>query len=131
MHQGVKWLRFLLSIASALCRPRKHQVLPFPTLQLKRFGILLNIPDISNRLGRRDQSLLCLLYDSAARTQELCDVIVGDVRFDRPTRIKLHGKGRKTREIPLTDDCSKLIKQYMKSQKLDNEESHIHPLFSS
>ncbi|WP_291636363.1 tyrosine-type recombinase/integrase [Clostridium sp.] len=40
-------------------------------------------------------------------------------------------RGEKTREIPLTDDCSKLIKQYMKSQKLDNEESHIHPLFSS
>lgn len=110
---------------------KKTPSVAFPYFTVDEIGILLNIPNISNRLGRRDQSLLCLLYDSAARAQEICDVIVGDVRFGRPTRIKLHGKGRKTREIPLTDDCSKLIKQYMKSKRLDNEESHIHPLFSS
>ena len=31
----------------------------------------------------------------------------------------------------MTDECSKLIKQYIKAQKLDNEESRMHPLFSS
>jgi len=110
---------------------KKTPSVAFPYFTVEEIGILLKMPDTSNRLGRRDQSLLCLLYDSAARAQELCDVIVGDVRFGRPTRIKLHGKGRKTREIPLADECSKLIKQYIKSQKLDNEESRVHPLFRS
>ncbi|MBZ9685336.1 site-specific integrase [Clostridium estertheticum] len=110
---------------------KKTPSVAFPYFTVKEIGILLKVPDVSNRLGRRDQALLCLLYDSASRAQELCGVTVVDVRFGRPTRIKLHGKGRKTREIPLTDECSKLIKQYIKSQKLDNEDSHAHPLFSS
>lgn len=109
---------------------KKAPSVAFPYFTVEEIGILLKVPDTSNRLGRRDQCLLCLLYDSAARAQELCDVTVGDIRFGRPTRIKLYGKGRKTREIPLTDECSKLIKQYLKSQKLDNGEC-IHPLFSS
>ena len=87
--------------------------------------------DTSSRLGKRDQTLLCLLYDSSARAQELCDVTVVDVRFGSLTRIKRYGKGRKTQEIPLTDECSKLIKQYIKSQNLINKDSYTHPLFSS
>jgi site-specific recombinase XerD len=111
--------------------PKKTPSVAFPYFTVQEIAILFKVPNTSNRLGRRDQTLLCLLYDSAARSQELCDVTVGDIKFGHPTRIKLYGKGRKTREIPLTDECSKLIKQYIKSQKLDNVDSHTHPLFSS
>jgi len=35
--------------------------------------ILMEQPDISRSKGRRDLAILLLLYDSAARIQELCE----------------------------------------------------------
>jgi integrase/recombinase XerD len=54
-----------------------------------------------NGYGRRDVVLLSLLYDTGARVQEIIDLTVGDVRLDSPAQVILHGKGRKTRAVPL------------------------------
>jgi integrase/recombinase XerD len=103
----------------------------FPYFTVEELGILLRIPNTASRLGKRDQTLLCLLYDSAARAQELCDISIGDIRFGHPARVKLFGKGRKTREVPLSDNCALLIRQYIKTQNLSGAECNGHPLFSS
>ena len=103
----------------------------FPYFTVEEIGILLKTPNPANRLGKRDQALLCLLYDSAARAQELCDMSVGDVRFGHPARVRLYGKGRKTREVPLSDGCAGLIRQYIEAQNFDGSECSGHPLFSS
>ena len=90
---------------------------------------LLSSPDISTKKGRRDQTLLSLLYDSGARVQELADLTVGDIRLDTPAQVKLTGKGRKTRSVPLMDKTVLLIKNYLKEQKLDTPIYSTHPLF--
>ena len=90
---------------------------------------LLASPDTSNKKGRRDQALLSVLYDSGARVQELVDLKVGDFRIDIPAQVKLTGKGRKIRSVPLMDKTVVLLKQYLKEQKLDNSRSYDHPLF--
>lgn len=90
---------------------------------------LLSSPDISTKKGRRDQALLSLLYDSGARVQELADLTVGDIRLDTPAQVKLTGKGRKTRSVPLMDKTVLLIKNYLKEQKLDTPIYSTHPLF--
>ncbi len=59
------------------------------------------MPDTETRKGRRDQAMLTLLYDSGARVQELADLRVGDLRLGFPAQVKLTGKGRKTRSVPL------------------------------
>ena len=90
---------------------------------------LLSSPDISTKKGRRDQTLLSLLYDSGARVQELADLTIGDIRLDTPAQVKLTGKGRKTRSVPLMDKTVLLIKNYLKEQKLDTPIYSTHPLF--
>lgn len=90
---------------------------------------LLSSPDISTKKGRRDQTLLSLLYDSGARVQELADLTVGDIRLDTPAQVKLTGKGRKTRSVPLMDKTVLLIRNYLKEQKLDTPIYSTHPLF--
>ena len=90
---------------------------------------LLSSPDISTKKGRRDQTLLSLLYDSGARVQELADLTVGDIRLDTPAQVKLTGRGRKTRSVPLMDKTVLLIKNYLKEQKLDTPIYSTHPLF--
>ena len=90
---------------------------------------LLASPDISTKKGRRDQTLLSLLYDSGARVQELADLTVGDICLDTPAQVKLTGRDRKTRSVPLMDKTVLLIKNYLKEQKLDTPIYSTHPLF--
>ena len=68
---------------------------------------------------RRDAALLSLLYDSDARVQELVDLTIGDVRFISPATVKLTGKGRKTRVVPLSSGPESLLMAYMKDYNLE------------
>jgi integrase/recombinase XerD len=60
--------------------------------------------DAVPRRGRdrvRDRALLLTLFNTGARVQELLDLHAGDVHLDRPTFVRLRGKGRKERLCPL------------------------------
>lgn len=103
--------------------PRKE----FPYFDVEEIRILLNLPDPRSRLGGRDLVLLSLLYDSAARSQELCDLCVGDIKFGKPAKVKLKGKGNKVREVPISNEVSKLLKYHIESNNLERE----NPLFLS
>jgi site-specific recombinase XerD len=113
------------------------RAIPFKKTEKRQVGFLsedetkalLAMPDAATRKGRRDQALLCLLYDSGARVQELADLRVGDLRLDSPSQVKLTGKGRKTRSVPLMDKTAALLRQYLREQRLDNPSCYEHPLF--
>lgn len=90
---------------------------------------LLSCPDTSTKRGRRNLAILSLLYDSAARVQELCDMEVCDIRTANPPVACLYGKGRKGREIPLSKDCAKLIEKYISENGLDRPGHRNIPLF--
>jgi integrase/recombinase XerD len=77
---------------------------------------LLSQPDTTTPRGRRDHALLVLLYDLAARVQEICDLRVRDLRFERPATVTLHGKGRKTRIIPITTKTAAIMETYLKER---------------
>ncbi len=74
---------------------------------------LLAEPDPSTRRGLRDTVLLSVLYDTAARVQEICDLNAADIRTARPMLITLHGKGSKTRRVPLMDPTARLLQDYL------------------
>ena len=90
---------------------------------------LLAQPNQMNRSDRQNAALLSLLYDSAARVQELIDLDVRDIRSSSPAVLTLTGKGRKTRQIPLMKETAELMKQYMLENKLNSKESMDKPLF--
>ena len=91
--------------------------------------LILEQPDISNARGRRDLTLLCVLYDTGARVQELADLCVRDVRLEAPPILTLTGKGRKKRQVPLMSNTSTLLKQYMAESLTIQEGIPDHPLF--
>ena len=86
-------------------------IVPFLTGDEMR--ILLSQPEPSKREGLRDLTLLAVLYDSAARVQELIDLKIKDIRDDKPVVITLHGKGDKTRTVPIIDKTQDLLKSYL------------------
>jgi len=73
--------------------------------------------DSANTEGIRDLALLSLIYDSGARVQEIADLVVGDVRIDKPSTVKLTGKGRKTRIVPLTVQVADILSSYIGTLK--------------
>ena len=98
-------------------------------LSNSQIDVLMEQPDISKPKGRRDLAILLLLYDSAARVQELCDLKVCDIRVDTPAVVHLFGKGGKNREIPLTEPCAKVLRRYIQENHLDAPGRRNDPLF--
>ena len=92
---------------------------------------ILAQPDLRSREGRRDAVLLSLLYDTGARVQELIDLSVGDVRLSSPAQVRLTGKGRKTRAVPLMDATVQILRDYLGDNDLDRPECSDRPLFQN
>ncbi|MDR1185815.1 MAG: site-specific integrase, partial [Coriobacteriales bacterium] len=79
---------------------------------------LLAAPDASSPSGRRDVTLLSVLYDTGARVQELCDLRVRDIRFEYPSTATLTGKGSKIRHVPIMGNTTALLRSYMEENAL-------------
>lgn len=90
---------------------------------------ILSIPDINTSSGRRNLTLLCTLYDTGARVQELADLKVRDIRLEPPAVVSITGKGRKTRHVPIMKQTVKLLEAYVKEQNLTSPEKLDYPLF--
>jgi site-specific recombinase XerD len=64
---------------------------------------ILNAPDTSTEKGIRDQFLMLIFYDTAARISEVTKTKLCDVRLGETPTIILHGKRGKTRIVPLSE----------------------------
>ena len=102
---------------------------PVPYLEPDLLGALLAEPDMTTPRGRRDAVLLSLLYDTGARSQEIIDLRVRDVRLGSPAQVTLTGKGRKTRIVPLMPATVALLRDYLRATDLDRPEAAAAPLF--
>lgn len=100
-------------------------------LKIEGMKLLLMQPDITTRNGRRDLALLGLLYDSAARVQELADLTPSDFRFEGFTTVRLRGKGNKSRIVPLSENQVKNLTHYMEEHKLFEPHANVYPLFAN
>jgi len=93
--------------------------------------LLLEQPDCQRARGRRDLTLMSLLYDTAARVQEMIDVKVRDVILNKPALIVLHGKGKKIRRVPIMKNTVKLLQIYLSENGLDKQWKNQYPLFTN
>lgn len=56
---------------------------------------------------------MVLMYDTAARIQEIIDLRVCDVRLEDTPQVRLHGKGNKYRSAPIMKDTVSHYHRYM------------------
>lgn len=68
--------------------------------------------------GRRDYVLLYLLYNTGARVQEICDLKVESLRLANPPLVTIHGKGKKTRQVPLWNDTKQILQDYLSENSI-------------
>ena len=102
-----------------------------PYFSIEEMKILLHLPGCSDIDGIRDAAILCLMYDSGARAQELCDMVIGDLSLDNTCTVKLRGKGNKMREVPISEDTAKIVRKYLLVNRKTTHENYSDPLFSS
>jgi len=88
-----------------------------PYLTEDELKILFQQPDVKTKQGKRDLVLLTLLYDSAARVQELADLKIKNIRLNSPAVITLQGKGNKTRHVPILGKTKDLLAGYLEEHK--------------
>ena len=76
---------------------------------------ILAQPDTTTIRGLRDQFLMVLLYDTGARIQEIMDIRIRDMRTGVTPMVTLHGKGGKTRVVPLMEKTAHGYLSYLKA----------------
>ena len=82
---------------------------------------LLAAPDTGTKVGRRNQMMLILYYDTAARISELLEMTMDQLHLDAEVPyLTILGKGRKYRNSPLMDKTIQHLKRYIKE---------FHPIF--
>lgn len=74
---------------------------------------VLESPDRSAWSGRRDRALLLLMYNTGARVSEAIGLRREDVSLGPSAHVRIHGKGRKDRSVPLWKATAVLLAAWM------------------
>ena len=86
---------------------------------------LLNAPNSATWYGQRDRIMLAVLYNTGARVSELIRVRLSDIILDGAASVRLHGKGRKQRTVPLWKETALQIRGWVKYQPLQPDQPLI------
>jgi integrase/recombinase XerD len=74
---------------------------------------ILEQPEDS-RFGNRDLAFMILMYESGARVSEMLDLHIRDLNFfDSGSSVRLHGKGKKTREVPIGEKARAAVEKHL------------------
>ena len=96
-------------------------------LTIEEMDLFLAQPKNEDSLGSRDKAILELLYATGMRVSELCSLKISDLN---DASIKIHGKGRKDRLIPVGRRALDAIDYYLIHFRGEAKE-HRAPLFLS
>ena len=100
---------------------------------LKTEGVLLliNQVDLNWQNGLRDYVILSLLYTTGIRVSELIQIRIKDLSLQEPFTLLVHGKGQKSRYIPLMRSTIPFIQKYLVQKKYDRPEKLDEWLFKN
>lgn len=104
---GGKW--------SAVARPKQAKELP-KFLYYHEVIALLEAPDVKKPLGFRDRTILELIYSSGLRVSELVGLSVDSLQAEERL-IKVYGKGRKERILPVGRVAAAMVVDYLSSTR--------------
>ena len=96
--------------AAMAVSPRREHKVP-AHLSIDEMSRLLEAPDTSVPLGRRDRAILELFYASGLRLSELVGLDVEDVNLHERI-VRVSGKGGKERLVPFNTSTQKALRQW-------------------
>ncbi|HOW59100.1 MAG TPA: tyrosine-type recombinase/integrase [Candidatus Omnitrophota bacterium] len=93
--------------------PKKPERLPRDIFKEEEIKQLLNAVEIDSKLGLRDKAILELLYTTAIRSGELCNLTLYDVQKEYGTISVKAGKGNKDRVVPIGEIAMGYLDEYI------------------
>ena len=88
---------------------------------------LLAAPDRTTWLGRRDHALLLVAVQTGLRVTELTSLTSADIELGAGAHLRCHGKGRKERITPLTNQTCAVLRVWL----AERQGGPCDPLFPS
>jgi site-specific recombinase XerD len=82
--------------------PKRFERRTVTFLTAEESQALIDAPDQSRWEGRRDRAMLILTIQAGLRVSELVGLSCGDVALGTGSHVRVEGKGRKQRSVPLT-----------------------------
>ena len=100
--------------AALVAAPKRPETIP-AHLTVEEMIRLLEMPDSSTPLGRRDRAILELFYASGLRLSELVGLDMEDVNVSG-RMVRVMGKGSKQRLVPFNTSTADAIRAYLKDR---------------
>ena len=103
---------------------QKHEQLTMDFLTRSEFDSMIAVRDTNIFIGARDKLMLMVLYNSGVRVSELLAIKLADLqRLDKASHasLKIYGKGRKQRRIPLWKSTVMYMNKYMKDYPIGKD----------
>jgi integrase/recombinase XerC len=91
--------------------PKREQKIP-AHLSIDEMSRLLEMPDVSGALGRRDRAILELFYASGLRLSELVGLDLDEVNL-RGRMVRVMGKGAKERLVPFNSTTEQSLRAWL------------------
>jgi integrase/recombinase XerC len=85
-------------------------------LSIDETFILIEMPDVTTFAGIRDKAIMEILYSSGLRVSELVEMDENDLDLNLGI-IKVMGKGKKERIVPVGSKAIEALKSYLNSHK--------------
>lgn len=93
-------------------------------LSMEEMQAIINAPNLATWSGLRDHMMFAALYNTGGRVSEITGMKIMDLSLNTSS-VRIHGKGRKDRVMPLWKSTVKLIKKWLIHVNSDPE----NPLF--
>jgi site-specific recombinase XerD len=116
-YAGLKEPAALAITQSVLAIPMKRferRLIGF--LSREHIEAIIAAPDPDTRSGRRDRLMLATLYNTGARVSELIGMRIGDLLLGPSSAVRLRGKGRKERSVPLWPATAAQLRRWLREQ---------------
>ncbi|MCG5078616.1 tyrosine-type recombinase/integrase, partial [Paraburkholderia tagetis] len=95
-------------------------------LEANEVRSILAKPNTKTVGGWRDYTLLLFLYNTGARVSEAAGLCWGDLQLTSPRQVRLHGKGRKDRLLPLWRETADALRRLATINRTDTQrDSHV------
>jgi site-specific recombinase XerD len=129
---GSTEIRLLYLSEDATRIPRKKEVRKIVKgMSKKAVQVLLSIPDLSRKTGRRDLSLMIVIYSTAARIDEILSLKTEQLHLDvEKPNITIIGKGSKIRTLYLLPKAVAHLKKYLGEFHGDTPDPEAYVFYS-
>ncbi len=103
-------------------KAKKTETVPMNYLTISAIEFLFQSFDLSVGSELRDFCVIATLYETGARVSELISISCYEVRMDGLSTVVLHGKGGKTRIVPIDKSLAGCIKKYISMCQVKQDE---------